>query len=123
MNGAVPLILSEEPVVTGLMARTKESRPNVAVVCADGEGRIDCFDGRPLKRSELAASHYRIQYEVDLSDHRRTARLDSSPLPAEGDTSSKPLAGTGPDRTGSGTAAWCRWGLSSCEEARGCGLR
>jgi uncharacterized protein YegL len=86
MNGAVPLILSEKPVATGLLARTRESRPNVAVVYADGEGRIDCFDGRPLKRSELAVSHYRIQYEVDLSDHRRTARLDSSALPAQGDT-------------------------------------
>jgi uncharacterized protein YegL len=68
------------------MARTKESRPNIAVVYADGEGRIDCFDGRRLKRSELAAAHYRIQYEVDLGDHRRTTPLGSSSLPAQGDT-------------------------------------
>lgn len=86
MTGAVPLILSQEPISKGLMARAKEPGPNVAVVYADGDGHITSADGRPLRRGELAASQYRVQYEVDLRDHRRTARLDSSPLPSSRDT-------------------------------------
>src|SRR6516225_134540 len=85
MTGTLPLILSQEPVTRGLMARMKESRPNLAVVYADAFGHIAYFGGRPLKWSEQFASRYRVRYEVDLSDHRRTARLDSSPLPSRGD--------------------------------------
>ncbi len=85
MTGSVPLIVSEEPVDRGLLAKMKTSRPNVAVVYSDGFGQVACFDGRPLRRSQQIGSPYRTRYEVDLSDHRRVARLESSPLPARGD--------------------------------------
>ncbi|MBR7827930.1 hypothetical protein KDK95_16555 [Actinospica sp. MGRD01-02] len=85
MTATLPLILSSEPVQRGLLAPAKPSRPNVAVVYATGFGEVACFDGRPLSRSQQLMSKYRIRYEVDLSDHRRTAKLESSPLPALGD--------------------------------------
>jgi uncharacterized protein YegL len=85
MAGTLPLILSQEPVSRGLLAKMKESRPNIAVVYSDAFGQISYFGGRPLKWSEQVSSRYRVRYEVDLSDHRRTARLDSSPLPSRGD--------------------------------------
>ena len=85
MTSTLPLILSSEPVQRGLLAPVRPSRPNVAVVYATGFGEVVCFDGRPMTRSQQLMSKYRIRYEVDTSDHRRTAKLDSSPLPALGD--------------------------------------
>lgn len=85
MAAVLPLILRQEPVTRGLLARMKESRPNIAVVYADAFGEIAYFQGRPLRWSEQVGTRYRVRYEVDLSDHRRTARLDSSPLPSRGD--------------------------------------
>lgn len=84
MSATLPLILREEPVTRGLLSRMKEPRPNIAVVYADAFGKT-YFHDRPLKWSELVASRYRTRYEVDMNDHRRTARLDSSPLPSRGD--------------------------------------
>ncbi|HLX47171.1 MAG TPA: hypothetical protein VKS82_02455 [Streptosporangiaceae bacterium] len=81
----LPLILSEEPVTRGLLSRMKVSKPNIAVVYSDAFGRITYLGGRPLSWSEQVASKYRIRYEVDLSDHRRTGVLQSSPLPSSGD--------------------------------------
>jgi uncharacterized protein YegL len=83
--GTLPLILREEPVSRGLLSRMKESRPNVAVVYSDGFGQVAYLGGRPLSWSEQVATKYRTRYEVDLSDHRRVARLESSPLPSRGD--------------------------------------
>jgi uncharacterized protein YegL len=86
MPSTLPLILREEPVTRSLLARAKISKPSIAVVYADGFGHVACIDdGRPLTWSEQVLSRYRTRYEVDLSDHRRTAQLDSSPLPARGD--------------------------------------
>jgi uncharacterized protein YegL len=85
MTSTVPLILNQEPVAKSIRPRTKASRPNIAVVYADAFGQIGYFGGRPLSWAELTRSRYRFRYEVDLSDHRRTAQLDSSPLPARGD--------------------------------------
>lgn len=86
MSSVVPLILSEEPITRGLLAKTKISKPGVAVVYADGFGRVAVIDeGRPMTWSEQILSRYRTRYEIDLSDHRRTAQLDSFPLPARGD--------------------------------------
>lgn len=85
MTGTVRLILSEEPVSRGLLSRMKETRPNIAVVYSDGFGEVAYFGGRPLSWSEQVATKYRTRYEVDLSDHRRVARLESSPLPSHGD--------------------------------------
>ena len=85
MTSTVPVILSQEPVSRGINARMKISRPNIAVVYSGPFGEVAYFGGRPLKWSEQVMSKYRIRYEIDLSDHRRTAQLDSSPLPSKGD--------------------------------------
>lgn len=85
MTTTVPLIVSQEPVTRGLMTKTKLSKPNIAVVYSDGFGRITYLGGRPLSWAEQVASRYRTRYEVDLSDHRRQASLQSSPLPSRGD--------------------------------------
>ena len=82
----LPLILSQEPV-RGMRARTKASTTAIAVVFADAFGRVEISDGRrSLGSSQHGLSRYRTQYEVDISDHHRTAQLDSSPLPSRGDT-------------------------------------
>jgi len=81
MTSSLPLILSEETVTKG--TRSMASRPHVAVVYADVVGQVSHL-GRPLSRAE-ARRGFRTRYEVDLSDHRRTAQLDSSPLPSRGD--------------------------------------
>jgi uncharacterized protein YegL len=86
MTSTLNLILSEEPVTRNMLARMKVSKPNIAVVYADAFGRVGYLDGRPLRWSEQVITRYRTRYEVDLSDHRRTAQLDSSPLPSRGDT-------------------------------------
>src|SRR6185437_11877316 len=85
MTGTLPLIVSEEPVSRGPLARAKLSKPNIAVVYSDGFGQITYLGGRPLSWAEQVASRYRTRYEVDLSDHRRQASLQSSPLPSRGD--------------------------------------
>lgn len=86
MPDVLPLILREEPVNRGVFSRTKATKPNIAVVYADAFGEVAYFDeGRPMTWSEQTWSRYRTRYEVDRSDHRRTALLESSPLPAHGD--------------------------------------
>jgi uncharacterized protein YegL len=85
MAGIAQLIVDEQPVSRGLTARVKISKPNIAVVYSDAFGRIAYFGGRPLSWSEQVASKYRTRYEVDLSDYRRQASLESSPLPSRGD--------------------------------------
>ncbi|MFJ8432581.1 hypothetical protein ACIQ9P_14920 [Kitasatospora sp. NPDC094019] len=78
----LPLILSEEPVPRGQLAPVKPSRPSTAAVYATVGGELACFDGRPLSWTRQVFSRYRTRYEVDLGDHRRTARLESWPLPS-----------------------------------------
>ena len=85
MTSTVPLILSKEPVTRGMLTRMKVSTPDIAVVYSDGFGHVASFDGRPLSWAQQVLTKYRTRYEVDLSDHRRTAQLDSSPLPSHGD--------------------------------------
>jgi uncharacterized protein YegL len=82
MNGTLPLILHEEPVTKD--TRSKASSPHVAVVYSDITGHVEYIPNRPLTRAE-ARKIYRTRYEVDLSDHRRKAQLDNSPLPSLGD--------------------------------------
>ena len=79
MTGAVPLIVGEEPVTWRTWS--KISKPS-AVVYADAVGQLIC-PREPLNRSQRRK--LRTRYEVDLSDHRRTAQLDNSPLPSRGD--------------------------------------
>ena len=80
MTGAVPLILSEEPVTWRTWSKT--SKPHIAVVYADAVGQL-IYPREPLNRPQRRK--LRTRYEVDLSDHRRTAQLDNSPLPSRGD--------------------------------------
>jgi uncharacterized protein YegL len=80
MTGEVPLILSEEPVTWRTWSRV--TKPHIAVVYADAVGQL-IYPREPLNRSQRRK--LRTRYEVDLSDHRRNARLDTSPLPSRGD--------------------------------------
>jgi uncharacterized protein YegL len=86
MTGTVQLIVSTTPVDRKIMSRMQPSSPSVAVVYADAFGNLTSLqDWRPLSRSQQWMSKLTTRYEVDLSDHRRTARLESSPLPSRGD--------------------------------------
>jgi uncharacterized protein YegL len=80
MTGAVPLILSEEPVTWRTWS--KVAKPHTAVVYADAIGQLT-YPREPLNRSQRR--RLRTRYEVDLSDHRRNAHVDNSPLPSRGD--------------------------------------
>ncbi|MCC9310935.1 hypothetical protein LN042_28350 [Kitasatospora sp. RB6PN24] len=77
----VPLILSQEPV-RGQLGPVKATSPSRAVVYATAAGELAWFDGRPLSWSQQFFSKYRTRYEVDVSDHRRTVVLRSTPLPS-----------------------------------------
>ncbi|ATO13227.1 hypothetical protein CO540_04790 [Micromonospora sp. WMMA2032] len=86
MNQPLPLILRTEPVQRGLFNRVRATPPNEACVYATADRRLVLLDaGRPLSWSEQVRSPYRFRYNVDMSDHRRTAELRSTPLPARGD--------------------------------------
>jgi uncharacterized protein YegL len=79
------LILDVNPVRRGLLDRSVATVPNVAVVYSTGTGTVAYFGGRPLSWKEQTYSAYRTRYDVDISDHRRTAELRSTPLPSRGD--------------------------------------
>jgi uncharacterized protein YegL len=79
------LILDVKPVQRGLLDRPVGTVPNVAVVYSTGAGTVAYFGGRPLSRKEQMFSPYRTRYDVDVSDHRRTVELRSTPLPSRGD--------------------------------------
>ncbi|MEY9934645.1 uncharacterized protein YegL [Catenulispora sp. GP43] len=81
----VRLILDTRPVPRGPLSSAQPAQPNVAVVYATGFGEVASFDGRPLRRGQQLMSKYRFRYDVDLSDHRRTARLERTPLPSRED--------------------------------------
>ncbi|MGP4002734.1 vWA domain-containing protein [Streptomyces sp. 8N706] len=80
MTATLSLILSEGPVPRGQLGPVKPTSPNVAVVYATASGELGSTGGRPLTWSQHFFTKYRTRYEVDLSDHRRKARLQSSPL-------------------------------------------
>ena len=82
MTSTLPLILNQEPVTRGMLTRMKVSTPSIAVVYADAFGHVASFDGRPLNWAQQVVTKYRTRFEVDLSDHRRRAQLDSTPLPS-----------------------------------------
>ena len=79
------LIRGVSPVRRGLLDRPVGTTPDVAVVYATGSGQVVYFGGRPLTWTEQAFSAYRLRYDVDMSDHRRTVELRSTPLPSRGD--------------------------------------
>ena len=81
MTQPVSLILRKDPVTARqpVPART----PNVAVVYATVDGKLDLLgpDVRDTRLQRFSA-RYRTRYEIDMGDHRRTAKLTSSKLPA-----------------------------------------
>jgi uncharacterized protein YegL len=86
MTSRVPLIVKKDPVPRSAIGPVKSRTPDVAVVYATPEGEVAVFDpGRLDRWSMRVFSRYRLRYEVDLGDHRRTVELRSSPLPARGD--------------------------------------
>ncbi|SOB83757.1 hypothetical protein [Streptomyces sp. 1331.2] len=83
MTPTLPLIISEEPVPRGLSGPVKALKPSAAAVYASYDGELAWFQGKPLSWSQQFLGRYRTRYEVDLSDHRRTAHLKSWPLPSQ----------------------------------------
>ncbi|MER7766392.1 hypothetical protein [Kitasatospora sp. NPDC096140] len=83
MTPTLPLIISEEPVPRGLSGPVKALKPSAAAVYASYDGELAWFQGKPLSWSQQFLGKYRTRYEVDLSDHRRTAHLKSWPLPSQ----------------------------------------
>jgi uncharacterized protein YegL len=80
MSNEVRVIIDQQPVPRGLLAPASPAGPNIAVVYSTGFGEVACFDGKPLRRSKQVMSKFRFRYDVDLSAHRRTARLEQTPL-------------------------------------------
>ncbi|GAB7182731.1 hypothetical protein ATKI12_2562 [Kitasatospora sp. Ki12] len=83
MTPTLPLIIGEEPVPRGLSGPVKSLKPSAAAVYASYDGELAWFQGKPLSWSQQFLGKYRTRYEVDLSDHRRTAHLKSWPLPSQ----------------------------------------
>jgi hypothetical protein len=80
----LPLIKAVTPVQRGMPTRRRA--PNIAVVYATAGGELGSLpDYRPMTYREQLNTKYRTRYDVDRSDHRRRARLESIPLPARGD--------------------------------------
>lgn len=80
----LPLIREVTPVIPGMPARGRP--PNIGVVYATSSGRLGFFDDwRPMTYREQLTTQYRRRYDVDMSEHRRGAKLATTPLPARGD--------------------------------------
>ena len=86
MKEEVRLILQTQSVPRGLLSPARPAEPSVAVVYSTGFGEVACFDGKPLRKGQQIGSKYRYRYDVDMSDHRRTARMERTPLPSRDDT-------------------------------------
>lgn len=83
----VQLIISQEPVARRQMAPADPPAAHVAVVYSDAADQLTSFeDWRRRSWSERRASRLLTRYLVDMSDHRRSASLETSPLPSRGDT-------------------------------------
>jgi uncharacterized protein YegL len=80
------LIVHQENVGRAVLRPVRGRSPSVAVVYATPAGDVELHDdGRPLTWSGHLTTRYRTRYEVDISRHQRTLRLESSPPPARGD--------------------------------------
>ena len=79
MANSLALIKATTPVQRGF-APVKSRDPNVAAVYATTSGDIVYFDGRPLRFAQQFMTSCRTRYDVDLSDHRRSAEMRSTPL-------------------------------------------
>jgi uncharacterized protein YegL len=84
MTVPLRLIKAVSPVQRGMPSR--HSTPNTAVVYATAGGQLGSFGNwRPMTYREQLTSRYRTRYDVDMSDHRRRAYMQSTPLPSKGD--------------------------------------
>ncbi|MFC0533330.1 hypothetical protein [Phytohabitans kaempferiae] len=80
----VPLILRSGPV-TRLDRNQRTRDPNIAVVYATADGRLELLDdGRPVGLADQVTGRFRKRYEVDIGDHQHTVELRTSPPPAQG---------------------------------------
>lgn len=85
MTNPVPLILNKDPIPRSAVGPVKARTPDVAVVYTTAAGEVAVFDpGQRDRWTKRMFSRYRLRYEVDVGDHRRTVELRSSPLPARG---------------------------------------
>ena len=85
MTNRVPLILKKEWIPRTAVGPVKSRTPDVAVVYATAAGEVAVFDpGKRDRWTMRVFARYRLRYEVDLGDHRRTVELRTSPLPARG---------------------------------------
>jgi uncharacterized protein YegL len=83
----VQLIISQEPVARRQIAPADPPAAHVAVVYSDAAGQLTTFEAwRRRSWPERRASRLLTRYLVDVSDHRRSATLETSPLPSRGDT-------------------------------------
>ncbi|WP_034090614.1 vWA domain-containing protein [Streptacidiphilus albus] len=79
MPPQLPLILSRQPVRR--IGPTAAIDPSRAVVYASAVGQLYWLQGRLPSLSDQFLGRFSTRYEVDMSDHHRRARLESSPLP------------------------------------------
>ena len=81
----VELIKKKETVKRNQLSSAEPATANLAVIYADASGNLTTLEGwRKRSRSEQRASKYLTRYEVDMSDHQRTASFQQSPLPSKG---------------------------------------
>ena len=82
---AVELIRKKDTVPRSQLSSPEPAVANVAVIYADAAGRLTTLaDWQKLSWSQRRASRYLTRYEVDMSDHQRTASFQQSPLPSKG---------------------------------------
>jgi uncharacterized protein YegL len=79
MTNSVQLILTQTPL-QGMFHPEPNRDPNVAAVYATASGELVFYSGRTRSFSQRWFSECRTRYDVDMSDHRRTAELASKPL-------------------------------------------
>jgi uncharacterized protein YegL len=81
----VDLITKKETIARNQLSSVDAAVANVAVIYSDAKGAITTLeDWRKRSWSQRRASKYLTRYEVDMSDHQRTASFQQSPLPSKG---------------------------------------
>jgi uncharacterized protein YegL len=81
----VELIKRKETVKRNQLFSPEPAVADVAVIYADAFGVLTTLESwRKRSRSERRASKYLTRYEIDMSDHQRTASFQQSPLPSKG---------------------------------------
>lgn len=84
MAASVPLILKAESAAR-LSPGQRARNPNVAVVYATSDGRVEVIDdGKPSSLMDQVIGRYRYRYEVDVSDHQHMVQIQSMPPRARG---------------------------------------